>query len=359
MRATRLPTMVSLAALTGMLLATPASRAAEGGPPYRVLHELNDPAWLPSAHAMNERDQVVGMAYAADFSTTVGFRWTPVRDRMDRVTDFPSGGDDGVQLVAVNRQGLAVGHGTVDAGGLRGVQRALAMRPNGRRLALAHPGSAVQSSRAVAVNDAGVAIGQLFDEVYLPPVQAVRWNADGSVELLDLPPEVLRINNHGDIAGVVNTLKEHYAFIQQADGTQHRFALGDVAALTDEGTAVGFAMANARDKHAALWSFARGLELLPRPAHLPNFSCWANGMNRQRQVVGVCADDVKESRAILWHEVNGQWELVDLSTQVRGGLLTQGGRAEALHITDAGHILVDTHVSTQGPTIVVLAPVQP
>ncbi|WP_374675340.1 hypothetical protein [Ideonella sp.] len=359
-RARRLGLFTALAAAFTAALCAAAPAAASGAnpPDYRVLHLLDDPAWLPTAYAMNERDQVVGMAYAADFSTITGFRWTPARERMDRVSDFPSGGDDGVELVAVNRQGLAVGHGTVNVGDHRGVLRALKMLPNGRRVALPHPGGAGQSSRAVAVNDDGVIIGHLYDDPWSKPVHAVRWTPDGQVERLDMPADVLRINRRGDIAGVLNAPRKQYAFVQQPDGTRHRFDMVDVRQLRDDGTAVGSAVAAGQGLHAALWTLAGGVELLPRPTHLPHFSCWANGMNSQRQVVGECADDVKESRAVLWHEVNGQWTLVDLTWQVRGGLLTHGGRSAALHITDAGHILVDTYVQGRGDTIAVLAPVQ-
>ena len=62
---------------------------------------------------------------------------------------------------------------------------------------------------------------------------------------------------------------------------------------------------------------------------------------------------------MLWQRVAGQWQLFDLTWHVRGGLLTQGGRSAALHITEAGHILVDTHVQGKGAVIAVLAPVQP
>ncbi|WP_374675341.1 hypothetical protein [Ideonella sp.] len=350
MRPTRLAT---LSVLVGSLA---AAQAQPSPPEYRVRHRLDGGEWTHLPEVMNERHQVVG-EYRGP-TPSVGFRWSAEKDRID-YTPHPADGDGSVLLRAINRAGLAVGDAGVIVDGAMRV-RAVMLTPNGQRVQLPHPGSPEQSSRAVSVNDAGVIIGQLSDGLYRRSSRAVRWNPDGSVELLDIPPEVQHINNRGDIAGQVTTPTDRTAFLQQADGTLHHFALRSVKRLLDDGTVAGYTMANRHKEHAAVWTPEGGVQLLPRPLNRPATSCWANGMNSQWQVVGECFSAQDGTHAILWQRVGGEWQLVDLSWHVQGGWLArhQGGTA-ALHITEAGTILGYSWVAGQGFVTMILEPQRP
>lgn len=325
MRITRVVAALAVASL-------PAVASSEGFSTYRAFDQWDRSSPNQRGADMNQRDQVVGSAQGLLNGESVerGFRWTPGTGRIDWVQDFP-GGDQSTRLVAVNDRGAAVGIGTIEVGGNRYVRRPLMLLPNGRRLALAHPGEPSQHSVPVDVNNAHIAIGFVGDWEHQPSY-AIRWNTDGSVERLDVPAWVQHINDRGDIAGYWTN---GMSYVREANGTLHTFPIANVAHLGEDGTVAG------RDgDQAVLWTPEGGLERLPLPPIKPMAECAAASVNRHGQVVGTCYTQ-SESRAVIWQRINGEWAIGDLARLVKDDAIVLSAETWAWKINDAGHILID------------------
>jgi hypothetical protein len=196
---------------------------------------------------------------------------------------------------------------------------------------MAHLGEPSQHSVAVDVNNADVAIGFVGDLEYYASY-AVSWNPDGSVERLDVPAEVQRINDRGDIAGYwFNGM----SYLREADGTFHTFSMTNLAHLGEDGTVAG------TDRNqAVLWTSQGGLERLPLLPNKPRAGCYATSVNRHGQVVGACTTET-ESRAVIWQRIGGEWAIGDLARFVKDDAIVSSADTWATKINDAGHILLD------------------
>jgi hypothetical protein len=324
--------MTCIAAALAATLLAPAVASSEGFSTYRAFDRWDRSSPIQYGEDMNERDQVVGSIWEALDGESVdrGFRWTPGTKRVELVQDFPSGAW-ATRLTAINDRGTAVGTGTIEVDGNAFIRRPLMLLPNGRRVALAHLGEPSQHSVAVDVNNANVAIGFVGDLEYYASY-AVRWNPDGSVERLDVPAEVRRINDRGDIAGYWFNGK---SYLREADGTLHTFSMTNLAHLGEDGTVAG------RDGDGAvLWTLQGGLERLPMPPTKPMAGCYAASVNRHGQVVGTCTTET-ESRAVIWQRIGGEWAIGDLARLVKDDAIVLSAETWATKINDAGHILLD------------------
>lgn len=316
------------AALVATLLA-PAVASSEGFSTYRAFDRWDSSSPLQDGEDMNERDQVVGSIGVVIDRRSVdrGFRWTPGTQKVEMAKDFP-GGARATWLTAINDRGTAVGTGTIIVDGNPFIRRPLMLLPNGRRVSMAHLGEPSEHSVAVDVNNAGVAIGFVGRLEYLASY-AVRWNPDGSVERLDVPPEVRRINDRGDIAGY---WFNGQSYLREADGTFHTFSMFSLSHLGEDGTVAG-----ANESRAVLWTPQGGLEYLPSLPTRPGAGCYARSVNRHGQVVGTCNTEIN-SWAVIWQRIGGEWAIEDLARLVKDDAIA--GYAWATKINDAGHILV-------------------
>lgn len=324
-------TCIAAAALAAAL-APPAFASPEGFSTYRAFDRWERSGPIQRGEDMNQRDQVVGSARGSlngDFVER-GFRWTPGTGKIDWVQDFP-GGHDATRLVAVNDRGTAVGTGTVAVNGNNYIRRPLMLLPSGRRVALAHLGEPSQVSIPVDINNANVVIGYVGDLEYQPSY-AIRWNADGSGERLDVPAAIKRINDRGDIAGYWFNGK---SYLLEANGTVHTFPMSHLEYLGEDGTVAG------RDgEHAVIRHPDGSFERLPLPPIKPMADCIAASINRHGQVVGTCTTET-ESRAVIWQRIGGEWAIGDLARLVKDNALVLTAEAWGIKINDAGHILID------------------
>lgn len=317
-----------------------AQAAVDGFPLYRTIDPTPDPRSNPHVLDMNAKDQIVGHEIGAnDTKVAVGFRWSSP-DKVDVVRDFRSG-YWATELVAISDDGTAVGHGYMSAAGDRFMKRALLMRPNGVRVALPHPGSPNEHSEAIDVSAAG-AVGRVTssDGWHL---YSVRWFADGSWERIDLPGEVVAINDRGDI---VSDYDHETSRMLTASGERHVIPFSQVLTLNDGGVVAGRINAPSA-RGGAIWSVEGGLEVLPRPTQLPQASCYAQSVNKRGQVVGHCDPTLGDSRALTWLKIDGVWQIADLAWQVPDGTLDPKRWHNALRINDRGHILVDGAVGVK------------
>jgi hypothetical protein len=305
---------------------------------YRAYFQLRAPGHgTYTATDMNEHLQVVGAvlrSYNHQPIQNVAARWSAPRG-LEIFDNF----EDSVPqsyLYAINNHGLAVGGRSWRNNYGSYVQRPVALLPEGKYVTLDHPGTMEESSVAVDVNDEGAAIGYTSNERG-GKLHAVRWNSDGTAEILpDAGPDVRSINSRGDIVGV---LGNELSYLRESSGNTHFINIRAVWGSESNvvvGT-IGYPRAE-----PVLWSPERGIEALPRPS--TKMSCYPMHVNRHLQIVGSCSFlrpfTADENGAVIWQRIGGEWRWAKLGNLIDRGNLTYERESIAYRITDAGHILV-------------------
>lgn len=286
----RVPASIITAAL---LVPGAAARAAPlavyGGPTYDGATDTGyswagtypDHIRYPNVpgRAVNDAGTAVGYAWKFDLGAQMGtraIRWdasgTPATELGNLATGFP--GEMRVEVHAINDAGVAAGYATKREGddikGLRAVRWDASGTAATELGGLGLSASGYSGARALAINDAGTAVGfaRKYDGGASKGNRAVRWDASGTAatELGNLGTAgsgvaetyACDINASGTVIGFAekhdgNSMRGYRAVRWDASGTaatelghlgtdRRGFAAAYAWAINDSGTAVGTAV---------------------------------------------------------------------------------------------------------------------
>lgn len=296
-------------------------------------------------NALNDHGVVVGEHQTASGDYRA-FAWTAARGLRVLPRNEAVSGPAGGAALAINNRNQVVGRIRSQVGIYPLAAR---WNPNGTLAHLA-PQTA-RTSRAVAINDSGMAVGEA--EVNLHDNHAMVWSADGTA--IDLGTfggdfsTATQVNAAGQVLGhyYKNGNKIGFLWSRRHGMVQVGPTAGFVnfTALNDAGEVAGSNMTILDSapslQRPFIWSWRAGMRSLPLGGAVHGEVL---ALNERREMVGLIdrspADgDSSSRRATYW---NGIANLVDLNTRLYrapAGLVLYAARA----INDSGTILADSN----------------
>ncbi|MEU9778935.1 hypothetical protein [Streptomyces sp. NPDC047968] len=216
--------------------------------------------------ALSDAGWVVGQSYD-ELPDVHPVRWTP-RGTLKRLA-LPRGSLGG-RASAVNNAGVAVG----EAQGKDSRSRPVRWRPDGRKTVLpVLPGDS--GGTATSINNAGTAVGWTEQhDVAGGPAHPVRWNAAGAVSALPLPPgftgaRTSRITDSGVVFGhgrAAGSTEYDRVLVWAPDGTVRDAGRGRAYDANLAGTVVGASLDDSPNGDPARWHADGTRTVLANPA---------------------------------------------------------------------------------------------